>query len=51
MPYDPDPRYDLDACSAGLVRPLARGRLGTTYPDLPWEPKEGFRAVADYYGH
>jgi hypothetical protein len=49
-PYDPDPRYDLDACSAGLVRPLARGRRGTTYPDMPWEPKQGFRAVADYYG-
>lgn len=49
MPYDPDPRYDLDACSAGLVRPLARGRRGTTYPDMPWEPKEAFRAVADFY--
>jgi hypothetical protein len=25
------------------------GRMGVTYPDLPWEPKESFRAVADYY--
>jgi hypothetical protein len=25
------------------------GRKGTTYPDMPWEPKESFRAVADYY--
>ncbi|MDR3634971.1 MAG: hypothetical protein P4L84_14295 [Isosphaeraceae bacterium] len=48
-PYDPDPRYDLDACSPGLVRPLIRGRHGTTYPDMPWEPKVSFRAVADYY--
>jgi len=48
-PYDPDPRYDLDACSPGLVRPLIRGRRGTAYPDMSWEPKEGFRAVADYY--
>ena len=48
-PYDEDARYDLDACSPGLVRPLARGRHGTTYPDMPWEPKEGFRAVADSY--
>ena len=50
MPYDPDPRYDLHACSPGLVRPLIRGRRGTAYPDMSWEPKVGFRAVADYYG-
>jgi hypothetical protein len=25
------------------------GRHGTTYPDMTWEPKESFRAVADYY--
>jgi hypothetical protein len=49
-PYDEDPRYDLDSCSPGLVRPLGAGRHGTTYPDVPWEPKEGFRAVAAYYG-
>jgi hypothetical protein len=22
---------------------------GVTYPDMPWEPKESFRAVAEYY--
>lgn len=22
---------------------------GTTYPDMHWEPKQSFRAVADYY--
>jgi len=22
---------------------------GTTYPDMPWEPKESFKAVAEYY--
>jgi len=33
-PYDEDPRYDLDACSAGLVRPLTGGRPGTTFPDM-----------------
>ena len=26
------------------------GRHGDTYPDMPWEPKESFKAVADYYG-
>jgi hypothetical protein len=25
------------------------GKRGTTYPDMPWEPKESFRAVANYY--
>ncbi len=25
------------------------GKHGTTYPNMPWEPKESFRAVADYY--
>ena len=34
----PDARWDLDP-----------GRRGTAYPDLPWEPKESFRAVADAY--
>ncbi len=26
------------------------GTPGNTYPDMPWEPKASFRAVADYYG-
>jgi len=25
------------------------GKHGATYPDMPWEPKEAFNAVADYY--
>ena len=25
------------------------GRHGTVYPDMPWEPKKSFQAVADYY--
>ncbi len=25
------------------------GKHGSTYPDMPWEPKESFKAVADYY--
>lgn len=25
------------------------GKHGKTYPDMPWEPKESFRSVADYY--
>jgi len=49
-PYDDDPRYDLDMGSLSLVKYYeGRRRHGTTYPDMPWEPKESFRAVAEYY--
>jgi hypothetical protein len=27
------------------------GKMGVTYPDMHWEPKESFRAVADYYAN
>lgn len=43
-----DPRYDLDMSAASLVKTYAC-RPGTTYPDMTWEPKEAFRAVAEYY--
>ena len=36
---------DLSAKFANLI-----GRHGSKYPDMPWEPKESFKAVADYYG-
>jgi hypothetical protein len=50
MPHRPDgdPRDDLDLASLGIVKVL-EGRNGTTYPDLPWEPKAAFSAVADFY--
>ncbi|WP_432843319.1 hypothetical protein [Dactylosporangium sp. CA-092794] len=47
--HDPDPRYDLDMGALSLVKTYARGH-GTTYPDLPWEPKQAFHAVAGCYG-
>lgn len=50
-PYNDDPRYDLDMASSSLVKYYGKGRHGATYPDMPWEPKESFRAVADYYAH
>ncbi|MGK8524168.1 hypothetical protein ACRS6B_22630 [Nocardia asteroides] len=46
---DGDPRDDLDLASYGVVKVL-EDRRGETYPDLPWEPKAAFTAVADYYG-
>jgi hypothetical protein len=47
--YDRDPRYDLDMNSFALVKSYAGGQHGTTYPGMNWEPKESFRAVADFY--
>lgn len=49
-PYNDDPKYDLDMASYSLVKSYENGRHGTTYPDMTWEPKESFYAVADYYG-
>jgi hypothetical protein len=48
MPYRADPREDLDMASWGVVKVL-EGRLGDTYPDMPWEPKAAFGAVAERY--
>lgn len=48
-PYDENPRYDLDMGSMSLVKTYSRGKYGETYPDMTWEPKESFRAVADYF--
>ncbi|HVA85802.1 MAG TPA: hypothetical protein VNF73_05700 [Candidatus Saccharimonadales bacterium] len=49
---DDDPRYDLDMDSMSLVKALPGGRHGTVYPDMPWEPKEAFAAVARHFaGH
>ena len=65
-PYSTDPMYDLDMASYSLVKsyggrlgpfgaaypraPWDRDLLGTTYHDMPWQPKESFAAVASYYG-
>ncbi|GAB3574189.1 hypothetical protein GCM10027445_34610 [Amycolatopsis endophytica] len=45
---DGDPRDDLDRASYGIVK-VFEDRTGTTYPGLPWEPKESFAAVAECY--
>jgi len=49
-PYSDTPKYDLDRASSSLVKYFDNGKHGTTYPDMTWEPKEAFKAVADYYG-
>jgi hypothetical protein len=48
-PYDSNPRYDLDMASYSLVKSFSRSNHGVVYPDMSWEPKESFNAVADYY--
>lgn len=48
-PYNDTPKYDLDRESSSLVKYYEGGKHGTTYPDMTWEPKESFKAVAEYY--
>lgn len=45
---DGDPRHDLDLASPGIVKVL-EGRHGKTYPDMAWEPKAAFAAIAERY--
>ena len=46
--YNEDLKYDLDMASYSLVKSYT-SKHGTTYPDMPWEPKESFQAVANYF--
>jgi hypothetical protein len=48
LPHRPDPRLDLDMASYGVAKVL-EDRLGHTYPDMPWDPKAAFTALADFY--
>lgn len=46
--FSEDPRYDLDMNAFALVKTYRHGN-GTTYPDMNWEPKQSFHAVAKFY--
>jgi hypothetical protein len=46
--HDPDPRFDLDMASYGIVKVL-KGQRGAAYPDMTWEPKELFHVMAERY--
>jgi hypothetical protein len=55
LPHRDDPHLDLDMASAGVVKVLdrlsgARDPRGRRYPDMPWEPKAAFDALADLFG-
>jgi hypothetical protein len=45
---DGDPRQDLDLASYGIVKVLD-DRHGEAYPDMAWEPKAAFSALAEHY--
>ncbi|MFC5155486.1 hypothetical protein [Streptomyces amakusaensis] len=45
---DGDPRDDLDRAGLGIVK-ILEGRRGEAYPDMEWEPKAAFAAVARRY--
>jgi hypothetical protein len=49
LPYRSDPHEDFDMASYGVVKVYDDDHLGHTYPDMPWEPKAAFTALADYY--
>lgn len=48
LPHRHDPRLDLDMASYGVVKVL-EDHPGHAYPDMPWEPKAAFTALADFY--
>jgi hypothetical protein len=48
LPYRCATREDFDVVSAGVVKVLEGGR-GQRYPEMPWEPKAAFYALADFY--
>jgi hypothetical protein len=60
LPHSSDHAYDLDMASYSLVKsyapppahpdgPWDATRRGSTYRDMPWEPKDSFHAVARFY--
>lgn len=51
LPRRSAPHTDLDVVSCGIVAVLdgEAGRREGRYPDLPWEPKAAFDAVAAHY--
>jgi hypothetical protein len=48
LPHRREPRSDLDMASYGVVKVL-EDSPGHTYPDMPWEPKAAFTALAASY--
>lgn len=49
LPHRDAPHEDFDRASYGVVKVL-EGRSGQRYPEMPWEPKAAFTALAERYG-
>ncbi|NTV62711.1 MAG: SDR family oxidoreductase [Oscillochloris sp.] len=49
LPHRPNAPHDLDMGSYSIVK-VYEDRLGETYPDMAWEPKAAFAALAEAYG-
>jgi hypothetical protein len=48
LPHREDPIKDLDLASGGVVK-VYENKRGKTYPDMSWEPKKAFKALAEYF--
>ncbi|MEO6005228.1 MAG: abortive infection protein [Opitutus sp.] len=48
LPHEADARRDRDLASYAIVKSYANG-FGVTYPEMPWEPKAAFHAVAEIF--
>lgn len=51
LPHRQDPRTDLDVVSCGVVKVFEResSLRAERYPDMPWEPKAAFDALAEWF--
>jgi hypothetical protein len=49
LPHRSALHEDFDLASRGVVKVL-EGRYGARYPEMRWEPKAAFTALAAYYG-
>jgi hypothetical protein len=51
LPHREDPFLDLDRASAGIVKVFddRSGQIVQRYPDMPWEPKPAFDALAERF--
>jgi hypothetical protein len=48
LTHHDNPHYDPDMASYSLVKSY-HNQTGTTYPDMPWEPKQSFHALARHF--
>jgi len=49
LPHRENPREDLDMASYGMVK-ILEDKHGAAYPEMNWEPKVAFNALAENYG-